>query len=166
MDDKEKEEGKNTSHINSVLFKPFNIGNCVIPGRVIKSATAETMATPEGFVTDELVRFYELYAMAGTPLIITGNLYPQQSGKVYTRMTGADRDDKCEGLQRLTQVVHQHRSLICAQLSHGGRQVFQRSAATDPVSASNILDKLTLVRPRAMTVISRLGDVTSHAMFN
>lgn len=141
----------NSSYTSKVLFEPFNLGDCVIPGRVIKTATAETMATPDGFVTDELVKFYELYAIAGTPLIITGNLYPQASGKVYTRMIGADGDDKLDGLRRLTKVVHQHGSMICAQLSHGGRQVFQRSAVSVPVSASSVLDKLTLVKPRPMT---------------
>lgn len=141
----------NAFHTGNMLFEPLNIGDCVVPGRIIKTATAETMATPDGFVTDELVRFYELYAIAGTPLIITGNLYPQVSGKVYTRMPGADGDDKLDGLRRLPQAVHRHGSMICAQLSHGGRQVFQRSANNDPVSASSVLDKLTLVKPRAMT---------------
>ncbi len=139
------------SSASKVLFEPLNIGNCIIPGRLIKTATAETMATPDGFVTDELIQFYEMYALAGTPFIITGNLYPQESGKVYTRMTGADGEDKVEGLQRLTKAVHQHGSKICAQISHGGRQVFQRSAVSDPVSASNVLDKFTLVKPRSMT---------------
>jgi 2,4-dienoyl-CoA reductase-like NADH-dependent reductase (Old Yellow Enzyme family) len=136
----------------TILFEPLAIGKMVIPGRIIKTATAETMATPEGYVTDELLRFYEMYAKAGTPMIITGNLYPQATGKVYTRMTGADADDKIEGLKQLTRIVHQHGSMICAQLSHGGRQVFQRSANNDPVSASNVLDKLTWVKPRTMTV--------------
>ena len=108
----------NRNCTDNILFEPLKLGNLVIPGRVIKTATAETMATPDGFVTDELVRFYELYAMAGTPFIITGNMYPQASGKILTRMVGADSADKLPGLRWLPKVVHQHGSLICAQISH------------------------------------------------
>ncbi len=140
------------SQTNNLLFEPLSIGSCKIPGRIIKTATAETMATADGFVTDELVELYEMYARAGTPFIITGNLYSQESGKVYVQMTGADADDKIDGLLRITQAVHRHGSKICAQLSHGGRQVFQRSAVSDPVSASNVVDKFTRIKPRAMTV--------------
>ena len=69
-----------------MLFAPRRIGAMTIPGRIIKTATTETMGTVDGFVTDELVAFYEPYAEAGTPLIVTGNFYTQRSGKVYHRM--------------------------------------------------------------------------------
>jgi 2,4-dienoyl-CoA reductase-like NADH-dependent reductase (Old Yellow Enzyme family) len=50
------------SQTNNLLFEPLSIGSCKIPGRIIKTATAETMATADGFVTDELVELYEMYA--------------------------------------------------------------------------------------------------------
>jgi 2,4-dienoyl-CoA reductase-like NADH-dependent reductase (Old Yellow Enzyme family) len=136
----------------SVLFDPLVIGGMTIPGRIIKTATTETMSTEDGFVTDELVAFYEPYAEAGTPLIITGNFYTQRSGRVYKRMPGADHDDKIAGMKRMVDAAHRHGSKICAQLSHAGRQVFQPAANPDPVSASDVSDKFSGIKPRAMRI--------------
>jgi len=136
----------------SVLFDPLEIGGMTIPGRIIKTATTETMSTADGFVTDELVAFYEPYAEAGTPLIVTGNFYTQRSGRVYNRMPGADHDDKIAGMRRLADAAHRHGSKICAQLSHAGRQVFQPAAVHDPVSASAVSDKFSGIKPRAMSI--------------
>lgn len=135
-----------------VLFEPLDIGGMRIPGRIIKTATTETMSTEDGFVTDELVAFYEPYAEAGTPLIITGNFYTQRSGRVYKRMPGADHDDKIAGMKRMADAAHRHGSRICAQLSHAGRQVFQPAANDDPVSASAVSDKFSGIRPRALRI--------------
>ena len=66
---------------------------------------------------DELGDFEEAGA-CGTAAIISPirEIVDRESGKVYTRMTGADNDDKIEGLLRLTRAVHRHGSKICAQI--------------------------------------------------
>ena len=75
------------------LFSALQIGKLKVAGRVYKTATAETRADDDGFVTDELLDFYAPMADAGTPLIITGNIYISQAGKSTHRMTGADDFD-------------------------------------------------------------------------
>jgi 2,4-dienoyl-CoA reductase-like NADH-dependent reductase (Old Yellow Enzyme family) len=147
----------------SVLFQPIDFGGMTVSGRIIKTATTETMSTADGFVTDELVAFYELYAEAGTPLIVTGNFYTQRSGRVYNRMPGADHDDKIAGMKRVAHIAHRHGSKICAQLSHAGRQVFQPAAADDPVSASAVSDKFSGIRPREMSVVEIRSFVDGFA---
>ena len=69
-----------TSSANS-LSKPLQIGNLTVPGRLYKSATSETRATDEGYVTDELLEFYEPMVRARTPLIVTGNLFVSLQAK-------------------------------------------------------------------------------------
>ena len=59
-----------------------------------KSATSETRATEDGFVTDELLEFYEPMVRAGTPLIVTGNLYVSLQGKSAGWQAAIDDDDK------------------------------------------------------------------------
>lgn len=136
----------------AVLFTPIRIGSLELPGRLFKTATAETSASADGFVTDEVVEFYRLIAMGGTPLIITGNIYVSRLGKSAPRQLGADEDDKIAGLVRITQVVHAHGGRIFAQLNHCGRQVVPDFVgATDVVSASAVKDLLTGTRPRAMS---------------
>jgi 2,4-dienoyl-CoA reductase-like NADH-dependent reductase (Old Yellow Enzyme family) len=136
-----------------LLFTPIRIGGLTIAGRLIKTATAETRASDDGFVTPELVDFYLPIAKGGTPLIITGNIYIGRDGKSAPRQVGADHDDKIPGLKRLTDAVHAHGSKMFAQLNHCGRQVVPRFAGlAEAVSASAKTEIVTGTRPRALTL--------------
>ena len=136
----------------SILFRPLSIGSLSLPGRVFKAATSETRADENGFVTDELLDFYEPIARAGTPLIITGNLWITGGGKSTPRQCGVDRDDKIPGLRRLTELAHGHGSKIFAQLNHCGRQVLPAAVGLEfAVSASDVKEPSTGTRPRPLT---------------
>lgn len=114
-----------------VLFTPWKLGTLEVAGRVCKTATSETRASEEGFVTDELLEFYEPIARAGTPLIITGNLYVTREGKSTYRMCGADDKDKIPGLKRWADLAHSYGSLLFGQINHCGRQVFAKAMGLD-----------------------------------
>lgn len=136
---------------DSVLFSPVAIGRLTLPGRLIKTATAETRASVDGFVTPELVDFYVLMARGEVPVIITGNIYVGRDGKSAPRQVGADDDDKIPGLAQLTAAVHAHGSKLFAQLNHCGRQVVPRFAGLDEaVSASAVTELVTGTHPRAL----------------
>src|SRR3546814_4313198 len=79
---------------DGLLFTPVSIGKLTLPGRLIKTATAETRASDDGFVTPELIDFYRPIARGGTPLIITGNIYVSRDGKAAPRQLGADRSEE------------------------------------------------------------------------
>ena len=130
---------------------PLRIGPLEAAGRVFKTATAETRASEDGFVTDELVDLYDEWARGGTPLIITGNLYVSPQGKSTYRMCGVDADDKVPGLARLAAAVHRHGAVLIGQLNHCGRQVIQgHTGVDDPVSASAVSEPTMGTRPRAL----------------
>ncbi len=136
----------------SLLFSPIRIGSLDLSGRMVKSATFETRATDNGFVTDELIEYYEQIARGGTPLLITGNAYFDLYSKAAPRQIGADHDDKIPGLRRLTEAVHRHGSKIVFQIYHVGRQALPRFAGrTDAVSPSPVLEPSLGVRPREIT---------------
>jgi 2,4-dienoyl-CoA reductase-like NADH-dependent reductase (Old Yellow Enzyme family) len=135
----------------SPLFAPLRIGPLEVAGRLFKSATAETRASEDGFVTDDLVRVYEQWARGGTPLIITGNLYVAPQGRSTHRQCGADADAKIPGLARLAAAVHRHGAKLVGQLNHCGRQVIAgHTGVRDPVSASAVPEPLLGTRPRAL----------------
>src|ERR1700754_1975920 len=127
-----------TTNSASPLLQPLQIGRLTVAGRLYKSATSETRATDEGYVTDELLAFYEPMVRAGTPLIVTGNLFVSLQSKLAGRQAGIDTDDKKPGLRDWVQLAHNGGSLLIAQLNHGGRQMVRSS---DPgnvtVSASS-----------------------------
>lgn len=134
-----------------ILFEPFSVGGLRIPGRVAKSATSETMASEDGLATERLIGFYGPMAQAGTPLLITGNIYVSRDGQATPNQMGADADDKIAALGRLTAEVHRHGSLIFAQLSHCGRQVVPPFIGRrEAVSASDVKELMTGTKPRPL----------------
>jgi 2,4-dienoyl-CoA reductase-like NADH-dependent reductase (Old Yellow Enzyme family) len=150
----------------SPLFTPLRIGPLEAAGRVFKTATAETRASEDGFVTDELVLVYEQWARGGTPLIVTGNLYVSPQGKSTYRMCGADADDKIPGLARLAAAVHRHGGKLVGQLNHCGRQVIVgHTGVREAVSASAVYEPLMGTRPRALHAaeIPRVVDAFAAA---
>ena len=157
------------SRDESPLFKSLTIGGLTIPGRVIKSATSETRATADGFVTQQLIDFYEPMARAGVPLIISGNLYTSLDGKSTPRQLGADDDKKIPSLTQLVDAVHVHGTKIFAQISHAGRQLVPGFAGVrEAVSASDVIDQSSGIRPRALLltevkrIIEQFGDAAAR----
>ncbi len=151
------------------LFTPINIGKLTLPGRLIKTATAETRASNDGLVTPELIDFYLPMAKGGTPLIITGNIYVSRDGKSAPFQVGADDDDKIPGLAQLVAAVHAHGSRMFAQLNHCGRQVVPRFAGlSEAVSASGVTELVTGTRPRPLTlaeiqrIVERYADAAER----
>jgi 2,4-dienoyl-CoA reductase-like NADH-dependent reductase (Old Yellow Enzyme family) len=138
---------------NSILFSPIRIGQLTLPGRLFKTATAETRATLDGFATQAVIDFYTLIARGETPLIITGNIYVSRDGKSAPMQLGADHDEKIPGLASVVAAVHAHGGKFFAQLNHCGRQVIPNFAQS-PIaySASNVKDLLTGTQPQALTV--------------
>lgn len=149
------------SSSTSVLFRPLRLGRLEIGGRLVKTATAETRAADDGSSTRDVIAFYEPMAMAGTPLIITGNIFVSRDGHSTPRQLGVDEDDKIAGLAELTAAVHAHGSAVIAQISHCGRQVVPPYVGRDEaVSASRVRDLSTGTKPRPLTVpeIRRIVD--------
>jgi 2,4-dienoyl-CoA reductase-like NADH-dependent reductase (Old Yellow Enzyme family) len=140
-----------TTSSTNPLLKPLQMGRLMVPGRLYKSATSETRATDEGYVTDELLEFYEPMVRARTPLIVTGNLFVSLQAKSAGRQAGIDSDDKKPGLREWVQLAHNGGSLLVAQLNHGGRQMPRSS---DPgkatVSASSVREPLYGTKPRPL----------------
>lgn len=146
------------------LFTPVAIGPLRVHGRLFKTATSETRATPDGHVTDELLAFYEPIFRAGTPLVITGNTYPSPQGKSTPLQAGCDADDKIPGLRRWADLAHRHGSALVAQINHAGRQVLSASVGQpEAVSASSVADKVMGTRPRPLTYAEVREVVESFA---
>ncbi|MCY1287467.1 NADH oxidase [compost metagenome] len=146
------------------LLSPLRIGSMEVAGRVFKSATSETRATEDGFVTDELLAFYEPMARAGTPMIITGNLCVSKQGHSAGRQAAIDHSDKLPGLRHWTETVHAHGVKLIAQLNHGGRQTVRPNAQHNPVvSASDVFEPTLGTKPRALRRDELPGIVESFA---
>ena len=131
------------------FMRPGTIGPLVLKNRVVRAATSETMATPDGAATDDLVRLYRDIARGGAGLAITGHIYVAADGQYEPKQLGLDRDDRIGPLRRVTDAVHQDGGRIFAELSHAGSQSIM--ADVDPIAPSLIPNAMSARPPRAMT---------------
>lgn len=150
--------------MTSVLSLSAQIGSMEVAGRLFKSATSETRASEDGFVTDELLEFYEPMVRARTPLIVTGNLYVSLQGKSAGRQAGIEADDKIEGLREWVGLAHRHGTKLVAQLNHGGRQMIEAARGSPGIVApSAVREPVNGVLPRALRRDELRGIVEDFA---
>ncbi|MHA2181114.1 MAG: NADH:flavin oxidoreductase [Promethearchaeota archaeon] len=105
------------------LFSPEKIGNVEIKNRIVRSATYTHSATNDGYVTDEMIRFYADLAKGGTGLIITGITTIDKIGTIQPGQACLYNDSYIEGQKKFVNAIHEYSGVkIAPQLSHSGRQ--------------------------------------------
>jgi 2,4-dienoyl-CoA reductase-like NADH-dependent reductase (Old Yellow Enzyme family) len=134
----------------STLFDPIRIGSLELPNRIMRSATAERMADPDGRPRPELTELYRELAQGGVGLIVSGHMYVHSSGKAHPEMTGIHQDDLIPDLAALADVVHGAGGRVAAQINHGGMQCSRQTVA-QTIAPSAIDAPFLRQTPRAMS---------------
>jgi len=119
-----------------MLFTPANIGTLRLPNRIIRSATGENMADPDGRPQPRLGELWVKLARGGVGLIISGHAFVHPSGQCHEGMSGIWTDEFIHDWRAITEAVHRAGGLVAMQINHGGRQcssdtVSQRIAPSD-----------------------------------
>ena len=134
------------------LFENAAVGSLVLANRLVKSATLENMATPEGLPTRDTLRFYERLARGGSGLIMTGYAYVHPSGRSYPLQHSASSDAMVGMWRPVTDTVHENGSRIALQIVHGGRQCRPvPKTGTSLFAPSRIPNLVYFTLPRKMT---------------
>jgi 2,4-dienoyl-CoA reductase-like NADH-dependent reductase (Old Yellow Enzyme family) len=134
----------------SILFESKQIGSMSVKNRLIRAATSEKMATPDGCCTPKLLRLYTRLAKGGVGMILTGGAYVQRNGKGIPNIIGLHRDDTVAGYKQLTDRVHAYDVKIVVQLMHCGRQGPVEVVGETPIAPSAVPNLLG-VTPIAMS---------------
>lgn len=127
--------------MTSPLFEPGRIGPVETRNRIVRAGTSETMAGPNGEVTDGLVTLYENIARGGAGLLFTGHLFVHPRGRYAVNQTGIDADELLPQLAKLARTVQAHGARIFAQVAHAGSQ--SRVPTNTPVAPSPVPNELT-----------------------
>lgn len=135
----------------SSLFEPAALGAMQLKNRFVRSATAECLASDDCRITDQYLRAYTQLAKGGVGLIIPGNYYVHRMGRAIARIMVVDKDEIIDDLRKVSKIAHEYNAKIVAQLNHGGRQCDPKVLGATPVAPSAVRDKLTMVKPRAMS---------------
>jgi 2,4-dienoyl-CoA reductase-like NADH-dependent reductase (Old Yellow Enzyme family) len=149
--------------VTGSAFEPGRIGPVETRNRFVRAGTSETMAGPDGEVTDQLVTLHDELARNDVGLIFTGHLYCHPRGKYADRQAGIHEDRLVPGLRRLTDAVHRHGGRIFAQLAHAGSQ--SRVPAVEPLAPSPVPNELTgrVVREATPSEVEEALDAFTSA---
>ena len=99
------------------IFTFWEINRLKIPNRLVRSATYEGMANPDGSPTHDLINLTADLAQGGVGLIIGGHAFVDSMGRAQPRQTGVHMDALVGPLTRLTDAVHKSGGLIAMQLA-------------------------------------------------
>lgn len=155
----------------NVVFSPKKIGSVDIPNRLVRSATYESRATGDGFVTDEIIEFYKELAKGGIGLTITGVTNVREDGRQLANMVGNYSDDYLDGLSQITGAYHDitkelgNNSKIFLQIGHSGSHITPWGWAGEVVSSCNLEYELTHRIPRELNIneILEIADLFAEA---
>ena len=105
------------------LFEPIEISGLRLRNRVVKAPMATNYATPDGFVTPEMIAYYRERARGGPGLVIVEFAsIDDVAGKSWHRQLGAESDEKVEGLGRLADGIRSGDAASALQICHCGSQ--------------------------------------------
>jgi 2,4-dienoyl-CoA reductase-like NADH-dependent reductase (Old Yellow Enzyme family) len=114
------------------VFEESTLAGMRLRNRLVRSATWEGMAGPDGEVTDPLVDVYEGLAVGGVGLIISSYMFVDPAGRQQPDQIGAHGDELIPGLARLAEAVHSRGGLLVGQIVHCGGQARTSSEAVAP----------------------------------
>ncbi len=146
-----------------MLFKTIECGGMEIPNRLVRSATHEWMAEPDGTPTERLGDLYEELAKNEVGLIITGYAYVNPKGKSDHLQQGIYDDKFIEPYKNITSKVHKYPSKIVLQIVHGGRQTMITVESPFAFAPSAVTEATRGMTPEEMTEKEVLETIEDFA---
>jgi len=143
------------------LFDPIELGKVLLKNRVVMAPMATNLATKEGTVTDELIKYYVERARNGVGLIIIeSTCIDSPVGKNIAHELCVDRDECIPGLKRLSSAIHEAGAKVALQLHHAGSLAKSSITGMRPVSCSPVVNQVTHEIPKVLSVeeIERLVE--------
>ena len=102
------------------LFENSAINGLELKNRFVRSATWEGMADQDGNATPKLLETMTTLAAGGVGLIITSHAFVSHEGRATPWQLAIDRDERIDGLRKMTDAVHAAGGRIAVQLAHAG----------------------------------------------
>ncbi len=149
-------------------FAPAQLGPVRLRNRVIKAATSEGRS-PKGLVTDSLIRFHRRVADGGVGMTTVAYCCVSWEGASAPGQIVMG-PKALDGLQKLTDAVHESGAAISAQLGHAGVVASQKLTGLTAMAPSRFINPLLLQHCRPMEpadiarVVDQFGDAADVAV--
>jgi 2,4-dienoyl-CoA reductase-like NADH-dependent reductase (Old Yellow Enzyme family)/thioredoxin reductase len=143
------------------LFTVGKIGSLMLKNRVVMPAMGTRLATDNGEITDQQIRYYEERAKGGAGLIITEfTTVDFGLGRAAANQLRIDDDRFIPGFRRLADAIHTYGARVFVQLHHAGRETTsyltggKQIVAPSPVTCEAIGEE-----PRELTTAEVKGII-------
>ena len=130
-----------TKHIHeSLRFKPSGI---VTPNRTVLAAMTNKQSHDDGRLSNNELQWLKRRAEGGFGIVTTAAAHVSKNGQSWKGELGVFDDIHIDGLSRLARDIHKEKSLLIAQLFHGGLQADENLTGSRPISASRTKSRLS-----------------------
>ncbi len=103
------------------LYSPIKLGTLELKNRAIFAPMANNDCTPDGYITEDTITYFEARARGGYGLLMVGQIIVDPRGKGHPGQAAIWDDSYVEGLKTLVDRVHAAGGKIGVQLHHCGR---------------------------------------------
>jgi 2,4-dienoyl-CoA reductase-like NADH-dependent reductase (Old Yellow Enzyme family)/thioredoxin reductase len=114
------------------LFDPIQIGKKTLKNRLVCTAHA-TIFESEGQFTERHRAYYAERARGGVAMIVTEGASVHPTGTFPLKIHG---DEAIPPMARIADAVHEHGTVIVAQITHAGRRVPHPSGVSETVTVA------------------------------
>ncbi len=151
------------------LFSPFSINGKTLKNRCVVPAMVMNYCNEDGTCTEKFTAYHEAKAKGGFGMIITEDFAVSPEGKGFKYLPGLWNDSQIDGFREFTRRIHQHGTVLIAQIYHAGRQTSRAVIGQAPWAPSAIPCPFSPDMPHEMTLeeihatVSHYGDCARRA---
>ncbi len=156
------------------LFEPIVLRGVDVPNRIVMPSMTTRLATPEGVVTPELIRYYLARAEGGAGLVTVEMCSPEPAGRHRAGELGILHDRFLPGLCELTSRLRAAGARAAVQIGHAGGHTRQDVTGLSPVAPSALphvvqevdtrtVVPLALTRERIRDIVEAFADAAARA---
>ncbi|MCK4265791.1 MAG: NADH oxidase, partial [Thermoplasmata archaeon] len=122
------------------VFSPFRFGNVEVKNRIEIAPAIPCLATPDGFVTRELIEYYRSLARGGAGIVTIGDTAIDfEYAKNHEHQLNLGDDRVIAGLSTLVEEIHRYGAKASIELNHGGRSANPRIlGGKNPIAPSSL----------------------------
>ena len=102
------------------IFEKYEYEGLQLRNRVVRAATNDYSGLENGIVSDLQFDLYKKLAEGKIGLIITGNFYVTDDGRLDFNQNSITKHWKMKNAEKLCEIVHEYGSKLVFQISHAG----------------------------------------------
>ncbi len=102
------------------IFEQVELNHISLKNRLVRSATWEGIAEPDGGLTEEAYKIYGELAKGGVGMIITGFTSVMTNDFYFDGMMRLSKDELIPQYRKLTDLIHRENCPVLSQIALGG----------------------------------------------